>query len=219
MLVRSTGTSATDCPGSTLPVGVVACGKESEIAVNGVACPVPTYTDACARLSLPLPGPLASGPYELVYQVVHLDSYVERTVVKFTVDPAYIAPSPSPTASPRPSSSPSSSPSTAPSPSRTPTPSAASPSISNASPPVVPTPSHSTPPDSTSPDPSGSTSIPPTPEPSSTPNGSPSVSPLPSLVQQHDPYTLTVGQWWMLVAVLVGVAATAVSTARSQRLS
>jgi len=201
LLLKPTGTEGSDCAQRPLPPSVIACGAGAAVAAQPVACPVRTFTDACARLSLAFAGALAPGSYDLVRQVVHGDGYVERAVDRFTVDPSYVAPTPSIGASP--SAQPSPSPAASPGASASPLPSA---SAGATVPPSATLPPSAAPGDSAS----GSAS------PSVGPGASPSPTPAP-LPATHDPYTLDPGQWALLAVALPLVAAASALTARRGR--
>ena len=119
---------------------------------ENVQCPGFTVTFTCTRISLAEIPSLDPGSYAMFWRVRHLDGYVEQRVVRFTVDPAWVPPSPrvpppSPTVSPLPSPTPiptvnsSVRPSAAPSPVATATPVETPPSSpTDPSPTVAPTP-------------------------------------------------------------------------------
>ena len=113
---------------------------------ENVQCPGFTVTFTCTRISLAEIPSLDPGSYAMFWRVEHLDGYVEQKVVRFTVDPAWVppsprVPSPSPMVSPLPSptltptANLSERPSTAPSPVATATPAETPPSS-----PINPTP-------------------------------------------------------------------------------
>jgi methionine-rich copper-binding protein CopC len=212
VLLKPAGTDGADCTQSPLPASVITCGTGIDVAAIPVTCPVATYTDACARISLPLSRALEAGSYELVYQVAHLDGFIERTIVKFTVDPSYVPPPPSPSPSPRPSASPRPSPSPSAIGSPSPSPSAPiglSPSPAHASPTATTVPSNGSP--------SATAAL--SPESSASGSAQPSASPLPGgsvapSVLQHDPFTLTGSQWAALAVALPIIAVAAATSAR-----
>ena len=201
ILLKPAGTDGTDCTQVPLPATVITCGSGQTVASLPVACPLATYTDACARLSLALPSALGAGAYELVYQVVHLDGYVERTTVRFTIDPSYVPPSPSvrPTIISSPSMSPTPKPSL-------PTPTASrSPGTGSIAPSPTAKPSAS----------SEASSLTPSPTPTVTPSASLSDRPIVApLASAHDPYTLEMEQWVLLGAALPLFALASFVTAR-----
>lgn len=212
VLLKPAGTDGADCTQRPLPATVITCGTGADVATIPVTCTVATYTDACARISLPLSRALGAGSYELVYQVAHLDGFIERTIVKFTVDPSYVPPPPSPSPSPRPSASspPSPSPNSIGSPSPSPSaPNSFSPSPAQASPTASTVPSSGSPSATTAWSPEGSASSSAQPNASPFPTGS-----LAPSVLQHDPFTLTGSQWAALAVALPIVAVAAATSAR-----
>jgi methionine-rich copper-binding protein CopC len=69
-----------------------------------VPCPEFGVRYSCARIRLTDIPTLAPGSYAMYWRVVHIDDYVEQRVVRFTIDPNWVSPSPtavtpSPTAS------------------------------------------------------------------------------------------------------------------------
>ena len=113
-------------------------------------CPTVGATSTCSRIHLSGIPELAPGRYAMYWSVTHLDGFVEQRSVRFTIDPAWVSPSPlgpspTPTVTPTPSTTatpttkPSANPSVAPTPSATPVASPRS-SPTDLNPTVVPTP-------------------------------------------------------------------------------
>ena len=86
-------------------------------------CPTVGAASTCSRIHLSGIPELTPGRYAMYWRVTHLDGFVEQRVARFTIDPLWIAPTPTPSIAPSPTATPS--PTPTPRPSRTP---AASPS-------------------------------------------------------------------------------------------
>jgi len=83
----------------------------SEAVEAPYTCPSASTAASCSRIYLSSVPTLAPGSYSMFWRVTHADGYVEQRVVRFTVDPLWVSPtpttmpSPSPTVSPRPTAS------------------------------------------------------------------------------------------------------------------
>ena len=82
-------------------------------------CPTVGAASTCSRIHLSGIPELAPGRYAMFWSVTHLDGFVEQRVARFTIDPLWIAPTPTPSIAPSPTTTPS--PTPTPRPSRTPT--------------------------------------------------------------------------------------------------
>jgi len=82
-------------------------------------CPTVGAASTCSRIHLSGIPELAPGRYAMYWRVTHLDGFVEQRVARFTIDPLWIAPTPTPSIAPSPTTTPS--PTPTPQPSRTPT--------------------------------------------------------------------------------------------------
>ena len=69
---------------------------ESAAVETNVLCPGFAITYTCARIQLTGIPELPPGAYTMYWRVVHLDDYVEQRTVRFTIDPDWVTPSPSP---------------------------------------------------------------------------------------------------------------------------
>ena len=94
-------------------------------------CPTVGAASTCSRIHLSGIPELAPGRYAMYWSVTHLDGFVEQRSVRFTVDPAWVPPSPlvpsptptvtsTPSTTATPTTTPTANPSAAPSPSATP---------------------------------------------------------------------------------------------------
>lgn len=112
------------------------------------SCPTVGAAPTCSRMHLSGIPELPPGTYAMYWRVTHLDDYVEQRVVRFTIDPLWVPPTPTPTpvvsSSPTATPAPSATPRRSPSPSSSPTsPPSADPSSSAS---VTASPSASLPP-------------------------------------------------------------------------
>ena len=89
---------------------------EGDVVESPYPCPTAGAAPTCSRMHLSGIPALPPGTYAMYWRVTHLDDYVEQRVVRFTIDPLWVAPTPTPSVSP--------SPSTTPAPTATPRPSA-----------------------------------------------------------------------------------------------
>jgi hypothetical protein len=69
-------------------------------------CPTAGAAPTCSRMHLSGIQALPPGTYAMYWRVTHLDDYVEQRVVRFTIDPLWVAPTPTPSALPSPSTTP-----------------------------------------------------------------------------------------------------------------
>jgi methionine-rich copper-binding protein CopC len=69
-------------------------------------CPTVGAAPTCSRMHLSGIQALPPGTYAMYWRVIHLDDYVEQRVVRFTIDPLWVAPTPTPSVSPSPSTTP-----------------------------------------------------------------------------------------------------------------
>jgi methionine-rich copper-binding protein CopC len=69
-------------------------------------CPTVGAAPTCSRMHLSGISALPPGTYAMYWRVIHLDDYVEQRVVRFTIDPLWVAPTPTPSVSPSPSTTP-----------------------------------------------------------------------------------------------------------------
>ncbi len=69
-------------------------------------CPTVGAAPTCSRMQLSGISALPPGTYAMYWRVIHLDDYVEQRVVRFTIDPLWVAPTPTPSVSPSPSTTP-----------------------------------------------------------------------------------------------------------------
>jgi hypothetical protein len=69
-------------------------------------CPTVGAASTCSRIHLSGISELAPGRYAMYWSVTHLDGFVEQRVVRFTIDPLWVAPTPTPSVSPSPSTTP-----------------------------------------------------------------------------------------------------------------
>jgi methionine-rich copper-binding protein CopC len=69
-------------------------------------CPTAGAAPICSRMHLSGISALPPGTYAMYWRAIHLDGYVEQRVVRFTIDPLWVAPTPTPSVSPSPSTTP-----------------------------------------------------------------------------------------------------------------
>ncbi len=70
------------------------------------SCPTAGAAPTCSRMHLSGISALPPGTYAMYWRVTHLDGDVEQRVVRFTIDPLWVAPTPTPSVSPSPSTTP-----------------------------------------------------------------------------------------------------------------
>jgi methionine-rich copper-binding protein CopC len=69
-------------------------------------CPTVGAAPTCSRMHLSGISALPPGTYAMYWRVIHLDDFVEQRVVRFTIDPLWVVPTPTPSVSPSPSTTP-----------------------------------------------------------------------------------------------------------------
>jgi methionine-rich copper-binding protein CopC len=130
----------------------------SDAVESPYPCPTVGVNASCGRVHLDGVPELLPGSYTLYWSVTHLDGFIEQRAIRFTIDPAWVPPTPTPSVSPTATPSPTPGPTSSAAPSSTPGPSSA--------PTATPAPTSGSPDSSPSTSPEASPSGQPTPSPS-----------------------------------------------------